>query len=1072
MKKTKSKIAVLLSVVSMSFFFSCDFRHKEEVAPVDEDNTCIVTWQNADGTILDQEVYEIGDYPSFKHNDPHIDDKSGDSFRFEGWDPDIDQVSDNTTYTARYEKIEGSKFAYRLDPSGEFYRLIKFTPNENETTVRIESTYNDKPVKVIDNYALRGCKNIRSISLPYGLEEICDYAFQNTSISSITIPNTVKTIGTNIFKDCRSLTKVTFPSGIEKIPERTFYNCDALTSISIPSTVKEIGAKAFYNCGYLQTVTIPDSVDTISNKAFYQCEKLSNVSLNPASSSLNKIGEYAFSETGITSFTLTNYITSIYEYSFANCNKLQSFSIPDFVTEEIDIKESAFEGCSNLTTFNAPNNNVSNVEKRAFRHCKSLTSFTFGENTNIVNDSVFQNCQSLINLNFTNPNALSRIGEKSFYNTAITSIKIPQNVNYIGDKAFANCQDLKHVIFPGENISFSSGGINSVFSNCPKYTSNYVDPGKTDLTKSNFNTTSAKALTNISVPNNINSISADALSNCTNLIYNDYPTTSSEGYVCHYLGNSSNPYVALVKVDINSSGATVKIHPDCKVVTDSAFKNISTSYNVEINGFIRNLGNSTFASSAIKDITFTRDASLAEIKSNVFNNSQLESITLPNDIGQVPSLAFKGCANLTSINIAEDNISSYRLFSNKLLVKDESLILAIKNFDFNGKELDLTIKEIDSYSFSDRYKLSYLYLPGSIETVKEYAFNGCTTITKTYFGIGNELSQLKKLEQNAFNNLPADTTTKKEIRFGNSLANWLNVEIGGSYAVPNSFGGTVYYFKNEENSSFSSFSQSEVLISTTKIYPYALAGSQGVDRISFSAANLKEIGEYAFYGSSIKGFLFLRQSEYESAFIKLEKVGQYAFYGCSELIHFTKYNVFETTIQSASSFLYLKEIGGRAFANCPSLTTVFYLQTIQKMAPYAFQGATNVIAMYIEVNKNTIFGETNGISFTGFSSLVDLFVFFTNINYRLTINSGCFSSVSSQVKIKAACAVLRNEEFSFAIDNNKAPSDFLITNNNSAKAVIYYYSHVSPPNFDAYPNYWGINENGNVVEYVKPATGR
>ena len=325
MKKTKSKIAVLLSVVSMSFFFSCDFRHKEEVAPVDEDNTCIVTWQNADGTILDQEVYEIGDYPSFKHNDPHIDDKSGDSFRFEGWDPDIDQVSDNTTYTARYEKIEGSKFAYRLDPSGEFYRLIKFTPNENETTVRIESTYNDKPVKVIDNYALRGCKNIRSISLPYGLEEICDYAFQNTSISSITIPNTVKTIGTNIFKDCRSLTKVTFPSGIEKIPERTFYNCDALTSISIPSTVKEIGAKAFYNCGYLQTVTIPDSVDTISNKAFYQCEKLSNVSLNPASSSLNKIGEYAFSETAITTFTMTNNTNAIHEYSFETI-LLTSFS--------------------------------------------------------------------------------------------------------------------------------------------------------------------------------------------------------------------------------------------------------------------------------------------------------------------------------------------------------------------------------------------------------------------------------------------------------------------------------------------------------------------------------------------------------------------------------------------------------------------------------------------------------------------------------------------------------------------------------------------------------------------------
>lgn len=1063
MKKIKSLLTFSLSLFSISFAFGCDFRHKEESVPIDEDNTCVVTWQNDNGEILSQEVYEKGDYPNYKLAEPQKESSSTDTYSFIGWTPQVDQVFANTTYTAQYEIIAGSTFVYRLDSSGDFYRLLRYTPSENETSVTIESEYNGKKVKVIDNYALRGCKNISSITIANGIEEINDYAFQNTAISSITLPDSVKKIGTNIFKDCRNLSSITFPSGIDNIPERTFYNCDSLSSINIPSTVTKIGSKAFYNCGHLNDVTIPDSVTTIENKAFYQCEKLSDVNVNASTSLLNSIESYAFSETGLTSFTLPIKVDKISDYSFANCTNLESFYISNSRTDEVTVGESAFEGCFDLATFSIPNTNISNIGKRAFKDCKVLTSFSFGENTNTIEDSVFQNCQSLVNLSFSNSDALSRIGNKAFYNTAISSLTIPQNVNYIGGQAFASCSKLKNVIFPGENINFPEG-ISSSFENCPNYTSTYIDPGKTNISSSNIS--NASTLTNISIPNNVESITSSAFNSCTNLIYNDYPKTSS-GYVGHYLGNSSNPYLALISMEIKTSGVYASINENCKVIADKAFSNITTPFNITFNSYIRNLGVSTFADSAVRRVFFTNNASLSEFKSNVFANSTLESITLPKDIGEIPSSAFIGCDNLSTIYIDNDKTSSYEVIDNSLIVKDNALLVAAKNYAFTSSNTDVdysSIKVIAADAFHSRYTNSTLNIPGSVEVIKRWAFRDCTSITRTTFGI-DTISNLKTLESGAFPSLDFNIATAREIRFNNTIDKWLSLDVQGSLAIPNAggSGGTTYYFKNKDNNNLA-YQTIAYIKDATKIPQYAFAGARQLTTVYASLNKLESIGAYAFYNSSSLKNFYMEKNGVSGEVEALTNIDVRAFSNCSSLQNFTTITA-NGALNTFCQLNSLKTLGAYAFYECGNLTTEYCFNNISTLGNNAFYNV-NMSTLYLIIKNNTTFNSLNGIVLSTFNKLKNLYLFFENTSCKVTIPSSCFSSENRPVNVRIAYATSINGDgkFTFTVI---PPSGFTITNNTSSSNAIltYFIKYGDTPDYTQASNYWTYDESGGVVDY-------
>ena len=117
-----------------------------------------------------------------------------------------------------------------------------------------------------------------SVTLPNSVTSIGDWAFEFCSrLTSVTIPNSVTSIGNCAFYFCTSLTSVTIPNSVTNIGGSAFSGCSGLTSITIGNSVTSIGDDAFYGCFGLTFITIPNSVTNIGMAAFQNCSNLATI---------------------------------------------------------------------------------------------------------------------------------------------------------------------------------------------------------------------------------------------------------------------------------------------------------------------------------------------------------------------------------------------------------------------------------------------------------------------------------------------------------------------------------------------------------------------------------------------------------------------------------------------------------------------------------------------------------------------------------------------------------------------------------------------------------------------------
>ena len=270
--------------------------------------------------------------------------------------------------------------------------------NSNLAYVKISNT-----VSSIDTAAFYNCKNLEHVEFENDsiLETIKDNVFNGSGLKSIEIPKSVTTIGNNAFTSCTNLSSVTFEknSKLKSIGNIIFYDDTKLTNIELPNSLESIGANVFTNTSIVN-LKIPGSVKEIASSAFVGMPELVTVEIGakgPADmygSLLTTLSGPIFSgDKKLTNVFLPESLTKITGPVFANTN-IETISIPPNVTE---IGDKVFES--------------SNLKSVSFKRAYSLTT----------------------------------IGNYAFYSTKLTSVELPAKLTTIGQYAFGYCDNLNSV---------------------------------------------------------------------------------------------------------------------------------------------------------------------------------------------------------------------------------------------------------------------------------------------------------------------------------------------------------------------------------------------------------------------------------------------------------------------------------------------------------------------------------------------------------------------------------------------------------------------------------------------------
>ena len=359
--------------------------------------------------------------------------------------------------------------------------------------------------------AFEGCWNLATVSFASGsqLVTIGDWAFSNTILTGITIPEGVTAIGSGAFMST-GLTGITIPASVRTIGSISqnrddgffsgaFSYCSGLGNVIFVtgSQLQTIGDDAFASCRNLTAITIPEGVTAIGSYAF-GASGLTGILYIPAGvTAIGGIAQSdnrfygAFSEcsglTGVT-FAQNSRIATIGDHTFYSCTSLTSITIP-----ASNIGHNAFERCTSLRTVTiAPGSQTGSIGNYAFLACTSLESISIAESVRSIGEGAFYNTQDsgipLATVTFTGNSQLQTIGRGAFrYCESLASITIPASVTSIGNSALAGPAS---VIF-AEGFSLS---INSWW---------FYDP--------------SSYLTSVTIPASVTSIGNDAFRNYGNL---------------------------------------------------------------------------------------------------------------------------------------------------------------------------------------------------------------------------------------------------------------------------------------------------------------------------------------------------------------------------------------------------------------------------------------------------------------------------------------------------------------------------------------------------------------------------
>ena len=392
--------------------------------------------------------------------------------------------------------------------------IISFT-NKNGTKWMIEGAEGTSSLEIgwgttsIANGALRGGRQIQSVSFPYTTTKIPNYLMD-------TIGASIDSQGWNSYS---ILDTVTFASAEEcgenatqrqqhpvpectEIGESAFSGCASLRNVELPKNLRTLGPKVFWNCANLgKHVLQNDTGITVDNGTADTSPYTPIPNTNMGNDldltqipSLTSMGSQCFSDcTSLNSVTTSSSIGTLAANTFYNCSGLTSATFDD---QTKSFGASCFENCTSLGSVTLPSG--SNLGASCFKNCSAMTSATFTGGQNTINGSCFNSCRNLSSVTFA-PTAYATFENNAFDScTALTNIYIPSG-STVKNNVFKSCTGLDdnhstgEGVVVGAGVTFTGQASSGAFWSCGKDTVIYLEDSESTYTSAQKDNGNIKA---------------------------------------------------------------------------------------------------------------------------------------------------------------------------------------------------------------------------------------------------------------------------------------------------------------------------------------------------------------------------------------------------------------------------------------------------------------------------------------------------------------------------------------------------------------------------------------------------